>query len=184
MAADDANPLLNSLLAVRKILRDCYYWRALGGVTPWTEEQAEARIYFDELPPPSGDDYTAAELTALRPFALVWLDLNGGLKLTSEVSANCCWTPSGAAILQVELPVPTDLANDPGALTVDLHTKLGRIIRTCDAEKPGLADLASVSGYLPIKEVLYRGYIRTDVKAVNDLGDCVRCEIELQWSAL
>lgn len=184
MAADDANPLLNSLIAVRKLLRDCYYWRALGGVTPWTQEQAEARIYFDELPPPTGDDYTADELTALRPFALVWLDLNGALKLTSEVSGNCCWTPSGAAIMQIELPVPEELASDPGALTLDLHTKLGRIIRTRDTLQPGLADLASRDGYLPIKEILYRGYIRTDVKAMNDIGDCVRCEIELQWGAL
>lgn len=183
MPIDDANPLLSSLTALRNMLRDCFYWRALGGDTPWTQEQAEARIYYDELPAPEGADFTVADMNALRPLAMVWLDLNGGLSLRSESGGSCCWTPSGAAIVQIELPVPTELANNPEALAIDLHTKLGRIIRTADDTKPGLCDLAGIAGYLPLKNVLFRGYIRTDQKAAIEIGDAVRCELELQWGA-
>ncbi len=185
MAADDYNPLLSALLALRAQLRDCFYWRALGGVTPFTQQQAEDRIYFDELPPPLDNkpDYSAEELTALRPLALMWLDLNGGIRLRSETGANCCWIASGAAIVQIELTVPINLVDDPRALAIDLHTKIGRIIRTGDALQPGLCDLSGLPGYLPIKDVLYRGYVRTDDKAAIDIGDAVRCELEVQWSA-
>lgn len=183
MAADDYNPLLAALNAVKNQLRDCYYWRSLAGVTPWTEAEAAARIHFDELPPPAGDDFTAEEMQSLRPFALVWLDLAGGVRLRSETGGNCCWIPSGSAIVQIELPVPEDLADDPPALAVDLHTKLGRIIRTGDETKPGLCDLSGLPGYLPIKDMVFRGYIRTDVKAATELGDAVKCELEIMWSA-
>ena len=182
--SDAANPLLAALTIARNQLRDCYWWRNLvSEVTPWNQAQAEARIYFDELPPPVSDDYTPAELTALRPFALLWLDTASGLQLMSESSGNCCWIPSGTAIAQIEIPVPPNLAATPNALALDLHSKIGRIIRTADPTKPGLCDLAGVPGYLPVKQVIYRGYIRTDVKAAAEIGDCVRCEIEMQWGA-
>lgn len=185
MAADDANPLLNSLIAARNMLRDCYWWRAMvSESTPWTEAQAQDRIYFDELPPSdSADDYTPDEMDALRPFALAWLDINGALQLRADSSSGCCWVPSGSVIFQLEMPVPEAYSTDTQGLANYLHQRIGRIIRTCDATKPGLADLSGIAGYLPLKHIIYRGYVRTDVKSAVEIGDCVRCELELQWGS-
>jgi hypothetical protein len=176
-------PLLPALNAAKAMLRDCYWWRRIANESnPWTEEQAAARIYFDELAAPSpGPDHTKAELMALRPFCILWADVAAGFRMRFDSTGSCCVPTSGTFVMRIELPVPNNLAADPSALAQDLNRKIGRLLRTCDADQKGLAELSGLPGYLPLRELSLRGYIRTDEKAAIELGDAVVAEIEVQW---
>ena len=99
------------------------------------------------------------------------------------MAGQCCWQPSGIIVIQLELPVPEELATQPHALAEHLHRQIGRIIRTRDSDQPGLCDLAGLPGYLPINIIRYRGYLRTDSKLAADIGDAVVCEPELHWGS-
>lgn len=172
-------PLLPAINAARNLLRDCYYWRRLADpLDPWDEATSEAHVHLDELPAPDpGPDHTRDELIALRPFALVWMDTAGGYTMRFDTTGNCCPVVSGTVIYQIELPVPEALADSPTELAEYLHTEIGRLLRTGDATKPGMAEL----NYLPIKQLGLRGYVRCDKKSAIDLGDFAVAEIELQW---
>jgi hypothetical protein len=176
-------PLLPSLNAAKAMLRDCYWWRRIiSEASPMTEEQAAARIYFDELPPASpGPDHTRDQLVALRPFCLLWADVAAGFRMRFDATGSCCVPVSGTFVFRIELPVPNDLAANPTGLAIDMNRKLGRLLRTCDDDEPGLAELTMLAGYLPIKELSLRGYVRTDAKTAIELGDAVVAEIEMQW---
>ncbi len=180
MADGDMLPLL---IAARNQLRDCYWWRRLAGEnTPWDEATAQSHIHFDALPPPAqGPDHTRAELVNYRPFAIMWADIMGGYRWRADTGDYCCSMVGGVLVLQLELNVPSNLANTPTALAEDLHRKLGRIMRTDDPLQPGLLNLSGQPGYLPITEAKITGYIRTDPKAAVEIGDAITCEIELQW---
>lgn len=176
--------MLAALLAARNSLMDCYWWRRLANPnSPWDQDTAKAHIHFDELPPPSGGEqvHSKAELLSLRPFAIVWADITGGFRWRTDTADWCCAMVSGVMVMQLEINVPSDLANSPSSLATDLHRKLGRIIRTSDPAEPGLLDLSGQDGYLPIIEAKITGYIRTDRKAAVDIGDAVTAEIELHW---
>ncbi|QDV22922.1 hypothetical protein [Aureliella helgolandensis] len=176
-------PLLRSVRAARRMLRDCHQWqRLVSADTPWDEVTAEAHIHFDGLPPPDpGPDHSRSELEALRPFALVWADQAGGLRLRSESAGNCCPIHSGAIVVQIELPVLAGLANDPTLLAEDIMRKLGRIVRTGDAAEPGLFELSGLAGYLPLTEIQFTGYVRTDTKSAVEIGDAVVAEMRIAW---
>jgi hypothetical protein len=166
------------------MLRDCHYWRALAPdpLVPWTESQAAARIHYDELPPPSpGPNHAREQLIALRPFCLLWADTAGGFTTTLDAMGGCCSTKSGTFIYQIELPVPSALATTPSALAEHLTQVFGRIMESCDFDKPGMVELSRLPGYLPIKSLALRGYVRTDQKAAIELGDAVVAEIECRW---
>lgn len=176
-------PLLASLNAAKAMLRDCYYWRRLADPdNPWDETTAAEHIHFDGLPPADpGPDHSLSELNALRPFALIWAEQSGGLRLRSATAGNCCPLPSGVIVVQLEIPVPDALADDPTALAQDLAQKLGRIMRTADPAEPGMFELSGLSGYLPLNEIQLFGYVRSDTKAAAELGDFVVAELQLTW---
>ncbi len=177
--------LLAVLNAARLMLRDCYWWRRLADEnSPWDDATALAHIHLDELPPPNpGPDHSLEQLAAFRPFAILWADVATGFRWRADSGDYCCSLVSGTVVIQLELPVPELLAGDPTALAIDLHRKLGRIMRTSDPAEPGLLDLSGKPGYLPITDAKITGYIRTDDKARIDIGDAVTCEIELKWGA-
>ncbi len=108
----------------------------------------------------------------------MWADISGGFRWRSDSGDFCCSLVSGVVVMQIEINVPSELRNDPTALAIDTNRKLGRIIRTGDLNEPGLLDLR---GMLPITEAKISGYIRTDSKAANDIGDAITAEIELRW---
>lgn len=184
MADGDIIACLN---AARYQLRDSYWWRrTLNPNSPWDDATALAHIHLDELPASTtGPDHSLAELVALRPFALMWADISNGFSWTSGSGDFCCANIAGQIILQLELPIPTNIANDPQAVAVWVNTALGRIIRTDDEAQPGILDLSAKIGpdgpYLPITAAKLTGYIRSEVKDRYDLGDFIRAELELTW---
>jgi ABC-type multidrug transport system ATPase subunit len=78
-----------------------------------------------------------------------------------------------------------DIADDPQAVAIWFNTAMGRIIRTCDEDEPGILDLSSKVGpdgpYLPINSARLTGYMRTERKDQHDLGDAIQAELELSW---
>lgn len=176
-------PLLTSMNAARRMLRDCYWWRRLvDPANPWDEATAEAHIYFDALPKPNqGPDHSLSELLAMRPFAILWGDLAGALRITNDSTGYTCALPSGTLIMQIELPVPQALADQPTNLAIDLSRKFGLLMQTRNSEQPGLMELAGQSGYLPLREVSLTGYVRTEAKDAKHLGDAVMAELQLSW---
>jgi hypothetical protein len=181
MSAD--GPILDALTAARAMLRDCYWWRRLANpVTPWNQATAEEHIHFDGLPPPSpGPDHSLGELTLLRPFAIMWTEQSAGLRIRNETAGYCCAIPSGIVVVQIEFPVPAGIANQPSAVAEYASRAIGRIMRTCDANQPGLFELSGLAGYLPLNEIQLIGYARPEKKTTIELGDFVLAELQLNW---
>lgn len=176
-------PILDALSAARAMLRDCYWWRRLANPdSPWDQATAQSHIHFDGLPPATpGPNHSRAQLTQLRPFALMWTEQAAGFRMRNETAGFCCPKASGVIVVQIELSVPTALAANPHALAEDVSRKLGLIVRTNNAQQPGLFELSGRSGYLPVNEVMLYGYVRSDGKARVDVGDCVVAELQMNW---
>ncbi len=174
--------LLDVLNAAANMIRDAYWWRRIVDENnPWDQATAAAHIHFDELPEASpGPDHSLVELMAYRPFALVWADVAGGLRWRSDTGDFCCATVSGVCVVQFELAVPSNLTT-PRSVADYVNRTLGRVIRTCDPDKPGILDLSGTAGYLPITDAKISGYIRTDRKTALEIGDAVTAELELTW---
>ena len=121
--------LIACLNAARYQLRDTYWWRrTLNPNSPWNDDTALAHIHLDELPAPlTGPDHSLAELTELRPFALLWADVSNGFTWTSGTGDFCCANIGGQFVMQFELPVPQDIATDPYDVAVWVNTALGRM---------------------------------------------------------
>lgn len=181
MSAD--GPVLDALNAARAMLRDCHWWRRVANPdSPWSQATAEAHIHFDGLPPPvPGPDHSLAQLTQLRPFALMWTEQSAGFRLRNETAGYCCAIPSGMIVVQIEMPVPTAMVNNPTTLAQHLSRLLGLIMRTGNAEQPGLFELSGRAGYLPLTEIQLIGYARTDAKTARDIGDVIVAELQLNW---
>lgn len=165
-------------------LRDCYWWRRLVDPNnPWDDATAAAHIHFDELPPPANNEpvHSLAELESLRPYAIVFADIDEGFRWRTSTSDFCCSMVSGAIVMRIELAVPSELASTPKDLAIYLHRTFGRIMRTADDTKPGLLDLAKVPGYLPINDATITGYLRSSQQHSVSYGDAVEAAIHLKW---
>lgn len=181
MSAD--GPILDALNAARAMLRDCYWWRRIANPdNPWNEATAAAHIYFDGLPPPNpGPDHSLAELTQLRPFAIMWTEQAAGFRIRNESAGYCCAFPAGIIVVQIEFPVPPAMADNPITLAEHIARVIGRILRTCDVDEPGLVELSGQAGYLPLNEIQLIGYARTNQKTALDIGDTIVAELQLNW---
>lgn len=181
MSAD--GPILDAMTAARNMLADCHWWRRVANPdSPWDQATARSRIHFDGLPPADpGPDHSLAELTALRPFALMWTEQAAGFRLRNDTAGYCCAKANGVIVVQIELPVPPAMQLDPHALGTHVSRLMGLIIRTGNAEQPGLFELSGLSGYLPLNEIQLYGYVRSDEKAKLEIGDVVWAELQLSW---
>lgn len=184
--ADDqlpVGPILSSLDTAKSMLRDCYWWRRiLSEDSPWDDATAAAHIHFDELPAPTpGPNHSRSQLNALRPFAILWHDLAGGLRLRSDTGGNCCAVITGRVIVRLELGVPANIASDTDAVARWFMRAVGRILKSNDPNKPGLWELSGRAGYLPITEIDVSGYVRTDSKERRELGDAIQIELQIDW---
>lgn len=180
MSAD--GPILAAMNAAKAMLRDCDQWRKLKDAdSPWNEATAEAHIHFDALPAADpGPDHTLIELQALRPFAILWADTAGGMRMRNDTDGGCVIN-SGTIIMQIELDVPDDLTDDPTELAQDLYRKFGRLMKTNDSAAPGLMELTHRAGYLPLLEIQFIGSQRSDTKDAHDIGDVIVAEYQISW---
>lgn len=160
-------PLIVAVSRIKQMLLDCAHFTGTA--------------HIDALPAPaSGMVYTADELTALRPFALIWQSQGDGWSARVKSIGGDCINPSGHARIQIELPVPEDMTSDD-ALGTHVLTAIGRIIQTNDANSPGLLDLSGLPGRPFIRRINVGDYGRVPSELILDLGDFVMCEIDVWW---
>jgi len=98
---------------LRASLADSPACQAVLGVRSSTA--AKARIYLRNLPKPSGDAYTVAELEVLRPSALIFTGYTGGeseTRLADAVGTSTEYRSIGKLCLRIARPVPEGLSDD------------------------------------------------------------------------
>jgi len=117
----------------RALLADCQAFRDL--LTPSMDQAAAlARIHYNGLPAPDGDEYTLADLTALRPFAIVSHNPNHGFRTeVNGVSGDTWdWEERGKLLVKIErtaLEVVNKLPSYDSFL--DFQNAIGGIIGNC-----------------------------------------------------
>lgn len=149
----------------------------------YSVDQAKARIYFDALRPPADNvTHTLAELAALRPFAVVYMPAEQGVSLRHVANGpGHRFTPHGTLMARFERAVPTNVANDPGAADRQIENMLGPLLMSCDANAPGLAELAGQAGYLAITALDCAGPFRSTKDERPGIGDCQWFFVQADW---
>lgn len=181
-------PLINVLDRVEAMLADCYWWRRIEDEgSPWDASTAADHIHQDALPPPAGDEYTKAELIALRPFALIWNDTDRGYRLSAggHLAGGQCSIPSGRVVVEIEINTPSAIVNDPNAVGRYAAKTAGRLVWTNDGAKPAIWDLSGGSGesgtYLYVNDLNVMGHYRSDDSHTEQYGDSLLFGFHLDW---
>lgn len=137
---------------------------------------ALAKIYHDELPKPStGRLHTLAEITALRPCAVVFTASDSGWAIERDaMGEQACWNPYGILHCLLFRNVPEADKDDLGKCDTDFRTTVGLII-------DDLVAMSETAGRLAIDKITARGPFRTDVKELKSIGDAQAYELIINW---
>lgn len=172
--AESDGPLLIAVMAVGRMILDCYYWQTLD------DRETSRKVYVDALPLPDGKRvFTRSDLEALRPFALLWQAPGDGYNLRASSTSTLHVT--GHVIVQFELPVPEHLAEDDHGLGIHLMRSIGRIVRTQDPDRPGLMDMSGDPGRPFINHLQIGTYQRVEKDYVTDVGDHAVVDLDMHW---
>lgn len=128
-----SGPISRAMQLARALLGDCQAFRDMADPA-MDQAGALARIYYNGLPQPPGDKYTVAELTALRPFAIVGHNPNHGFRSECDgVSGDTwSWVERGKLLLRIEktsAEVENGLPSYDSFLT--FQNEVGGIIQNC-----------------------------------------------------
>lgn len=164
-------PIVASLDALQKSLSDCYYFRRWQG-NNWSQDEALQHIWKYGLPDPNdGCDTISCEmLDHYRPFVELY-HTEDGVMLELDAAPNV-YLDSGALVARFEQAVqPQDAANKQSAELI-FNEFIDSVIRTGDADKPGLVELAGLpDGYLFFERLIAEPTTRTHPKEHTQLGD-------------
>ena len=150
----------------------------------WTVAQAQARIYYDALPPPAANvnSHTLAELQALRPFCLVYKPPDFGVTLRHSANGpHFRFTPSGVLIARFERDVPVAQQSDPGEADRTFENMMGARLSSGNVNSPGLGELAGTAGYLAITQIDEAGPYRSLENEIPTIGDCQWYYLQVEW---
>lgn len=138
-------------------------------------DEALQRIYLEGLPPPAADAYTVAELNAYRPFALVWSEAAGGLRLRMD-AVDTVWKYSegGVIIAYLEQRTPTDHLDDPSSMRREITNSIGDIIDDVLA-------LSGTAGYLAVRNMALHGPYRSQLATAPAQDDVVGFYLDCHW---
>lgn len=159
-------PMVAAVDKIRQAIADCHHW--------------DGGTYIDALPAPDGQVFTADELAALRPFALISQSRGDGFEINARNVGGDCHIAHGHVSVDFELPVPNEIANQT-ALGLHVLTVIGRLIWTGDKSQPGLLDLSGQPGRPFIRRVLVGDYGRCHEEDVSEYGDHIGCGLDLWW---
>jgi len=160
--------------ALREQLANTTAFRTWDGAS-YTVDQAKARIYRQTMPLFADLD----ALAALRPFAVIWVPLQG-VSWRAVAAPNHC-RASGSLVVEFHRAPPTLDAADPGANERDYHNFVGAVVQSGDPSAPGLWELAGQAGYLTLREVRADGVYRARPEDVPTVGDCDLAYLEVDW---
>lgn len=159
----------------RATLAACAAFQSLVDAADATE--ALARIYHDAFPSPQSQraEHTRAELTALRPCAVVYTEDNQGWVVERDAAGNeDCWNASGIVHLVIFRNVPEADEFLPSKVDTDFRTIIGNIA----GEIIGLSETAP---YLAANRIVMSGPNRTPFTELKDIGDAQQAELLVSW---
>lgn len=109
----------------------------------WSLATARTHVHKDQLPAPgSGNDvFTQAELAALLPMAIVWVDPAGGFKYERESESDSGDFYPEAVLVAQFFRLPTDSEKTNGTADVALREMISDLITSGDNDNPGLVEL-------------------------------------------
>lgn len=163
----------------RQTLAACEAFQTLLGVEDELDPVAAAleHIYHDAFPSPESGraEHTRAELTALRPCAIVYTEDNQGWVATKDAMGNQnCWNVSGSVHLVIYRNVPEADEFNPSKVDTDFRTIIGNIASQIIA-------LSETAPYLAANQIVVSGPARTAINNLNDIGDAQMAELVVNW---
>lgn len=161
----------------RATLAACPAFRTLVDADNATE--ALTHIYHDAFPAPESQraEHTRAELTALRPCAIVFLEDNQGWVVERDASGSeDCWNAYGIVHFVIFRNVPEADQYNPSKVDTDFRTVIGNI-----AEQ--IIGLSETAPYLAANRIVMSGPHRTMLTELKDIGDAQQAELIVSWGA-
>lgn len=159
----------------RATLAACAAFQSLVDADDATE--ALEHIYHDSFPTPisGGDVHGRAELTALRPCAIVYTEDNQGFVVRRDaMGMEDCWNATGVIHFVLFRNVPDADKDNPSKVDTDFRTVIGNIVSQMIA-------VSETAGYLATKQFSVSGPTRTPKKELKDIGDAQLAEIIAAW---
>lgn len=171
MTAPSGGPSL-ALDYLKTTLANSAAFQTLVGAEDATE--AKASIYLHSLPVPAdANQYTLAELTGYRPYALLWTTRYEGAHEASDSAHR--FRENGAMSMQIEQDVASAITTNNAEVELRWENTIGNIIGE-------LFDLAGQAGYLAITRISANdGLHRTHPDQYATLGDSQWADLEVEW---
>lgn len=137
-------------------------------------DSTKESIYHEGLPAPAdGDAYTAAELEAYRPYAVVSTREEQGFGKRRDALG--AFVDSGFLMLEIVRTSPEDLLDDRAELDLTWRNIIGQILDELEA-------LAGTAGMLDIKALnLVAGPDRMHPDPAEAQGDTQFATVEVHW---
>lgn len=170
--------MIQDVQAIAKTtLANCAAFRTLTATADATA--ALAKIYHDAWPVPAsgGVSHSLAEITALRPSAIIYTEPDRGWTSQRDAmgdSTGNCWHHSGIIHMIIFRNVPTADKALPSKVDTDFRTVIGTILSELIAQ-------SETAGRLNSKRLTVSGPWRTEPKELKDIGDAQGCEIIVEW---
>ncbi len=148
----------------RLTLADSARWRTWCDAAD--QDEALEHIYIDAITLPTGrQKWTAKELTALRPYALVYIEPH-----TRHTIAVSSYAKFSTVHLIIHDAVDPDNANDPSEIGRLFKNNYGTVLDE-------MCVLANQGGYMPFREVqIAQSWERTPPEQRKSDGDAVAIE--------
>lgn len=160
-------------------LADCSAFRTWCGAAD--QAAALGHIYLEGLPKPPANQkaFTAEQLAAYRPYAIVYTDAKNGFNLAFDAfGAHAEYAAGGKLLFTLEQNCPDRQGDDPTAdANLDFSNFCGSLIDE-------LAALSGQAGYLCFDRLSFRGPFWTHPLLLPTEGLYQWCEITLDWKGL
>lgn len=173
---DPANCIMLAQSRLRTTLANSASFRTWTGTA--TPTLALARIYHEALPPPAaGGEYTLAEMTAYRPYAIIWTDPEAGFRKTaiSVSTTGNEFDEAGRMGVQLAQTVAAGDIGNPSEIAIKFMNAVGGILSD-------ICILAGQAGYLTITDVMIdEGPYLNDPDAQSVEGVVVGLTLGVQW---
>jgi hypothetical protein len=161
----------------RQTLANCAAFQSLVGADDATE--ALERIYHDQLPKPESGkpEHSKAELTTLRPCAIVYTAMGpGGWISQRDAMGDDCWHNSGIIVCVIMRNVPEEDKEFLSLVDTEFRTIAGNILVQ-------LIELSETEENLTCDRIEAMGPYRTDPKELSAVGDAQSFELVVHWGA-
>lgn len=165
----------------RATLAACAAFQSLVGVEAVGDEERAAEalehIYHDAFPSPESQraEHTRAELTALRPCAIVYTEDSQGWVIIRDAMGNeDCWNARGMIHVVIFRNVPEADRFNLSKVDTDFRTIIGDIAED-------IIGLSETAPYLAARRLTVSGPTRTPHEQLKDVGDAQAAEISIEW---